>query len=222
MDCKYIENKVWLYVEGDLDHRKHEAATQHIRCCQQCAGLVEEARSSQEWLRSCKPGRFDEAFMDSVRRGARQRIAEQKSSRLEFAAMFSRVNWKPLIIACPVLLLICWVGFHRVIRTRSNSPNSTPVAVNDGSAPKHVGNKPDRLTENIVLVKDRSIKHHKRIPKRVEPAPGVSVGARGEILASVETYQPPMRIEIQTADPNVRIIWFASPGDGPVPFGPEK
>src|SRR5262245_46302643 len=120
MDCKYVADKVWLYVEGDLQPRKQQIVARHIASCRDCAGLVEEAAKSQEWLKSREPERFDDAALDGIRTGARQKIAELAIRRFKPLGVFDRLDWKPLIIACPVVLLIFLIALHLALETAQN------------------------------------------------------------------------------------------------------
>jgi len=225
MDCKYITDKVWLYVEGDLQPTKQQMVTRHIASCRQCAGLVDEVIKSQQWLKSREAERFDDAALDSVRSGARQRIAELQGGRFRSLGMFGRLNWKPLIIACPILVLMCCFAAYWILDTRRISSVPRSIARNDGySQDKHENGavRPDIGVRGAAKVPVES--HHKRrISRRTRPAPPGNSRVQDNLMANDETYQwPPLRIEIQTEDPNVRIIWFASPGDAPVPSGPDK
>jgi hypothetical protein len=72
-------------------------------------------------------------------------------------------------------------------------------------------------------LKDKDVvQHRRRVKKRVEQARPAEAEDAAMLAASGESYAAPLRIEIQTEAPNVRIIWFASPGDGSVPMGPDK
>jgi anti-sigma factor RsiW len=224
MDCKYVADKVWLYVEGDLGKRQHQAVTRHVASCRQCAGAVEEARDSQEWLKSFEPARFDEGFMADVRNRARNKVAEVESSRLRSVRTFARLNWKPLIIACPSLLLVCWFAVRWASENRRNYGDASPGARAD-VFPRKQGDKTSDAAAIVGSgkIKDQVVAQHRhRIKKRVEAAIPGKVEDRDLVSASRLTSAPPLRIEIQTEDPNVRIIWFASPSDGSVPFGPER
>jgi len=225
MDCKNIANKIWLYVEGDLTPRKQRLVTRHIASCPECDGLVEEARNSQKWLRSSEPEPFDDAALELVRRGARRKIAELRISRFRYLIEFARLNWKPLIIACPVTLLICWLAVHLVLDTRPDPRQPGQALESDAprpdGVPHDVGPSPDVTKPPSVRYAD--VTHHRRrITRHVHAAPPANFANSGELVASSDMHRPPLRIEIQTQDPDIRIIWFASPGDGSAPIAPDK
>jgi hypothetical protein len=225
MDCRDIANKIWLYVEGDLTARKQSLVTRHIASCPDCAALVEAATNSQQWLRSNEPEPFNDAVLDHVRRGARQKIAELRTSRFRYLIEFARLNWKPLIIACPVTLLICWLALHLVLDTRPDPRQPGQALESDGPRPggvRHdVGPSPDVTKPPSVRYAD--VTHQRRrITRHVHAAPPANLANFGELVASSDMHRPPLRIEIQTQDPDIRIIWFASPGDDSAPFGPDK
>jgi|SRR5215831_5852680 len=223
MDCKHIANKVWLYVEGDLKPREHERVTRHIASCPECEGLVREVTESQLWLKSSETERFDDAVLDNVRRGARQKIAEMADARFGWLGFYARLNWKPLILACPAMLLMCWLAVHSVFYKNRNRAAPGQVADGRGYSPKKV---PDTTTISDIASgigsKDRiPVGRKRRRPRLVGPEPGLE--SRSQLATSRETRESaPLRIEIQTEDPNVRIIWFASPGDGTVLSRPDR
>lgn len=226
MDCKYVADKVWLYVEGDLQPNKQQIVTRHIASCCRCAGLVDDVTNSQQWLKSREPERFDDAALDSIRSGARQKIAELAGGHFKSLGVFDRLNWKPLIIACPALLLMCWYGAHWILETRRNSSGADPVARNDGYMQKLDEHRTAVQPDNGVAAKvnDPVARIHKRrVIRRIRPARPVDLPDKHNLMAKDETYKvPPLRIEIQTEDPNIRIIWFASLGDAPVSTGPDQ
>src|SRR5215469_2391672 len=225
MDCRDIENKIWLYVEGDLTPRKQSLVTRHIASCPECAALVETATNSQQWLRSNEREPFDDAVLDQVRRGARQKIAELRTSRFQHLIEFARLNWKPLIIACPVTLLICWLALHLVLDTRPDPRQQGQALESDGSGRGRVGHDvgPSTDVTKPPGVRYSDVAHHRRrISRPVHAVPPASLANSGELVASSDMHRPPLRIEIQTQDPDIRIIWFASPGDDSAPLGPGK
>lgn len=228
MECKYVKEKVWLYVEGDLKQKELGAVERHVAFCPDCAGLVEEVRDSQAWLRSSEPASFDEAFLASVRRGARAKIADCQTSRLQCAAMWAQVNFKPLILACPSLLLVCWLGLHWANERDRNARSSGSGTTSDAMARKEDEKTAVATPPGNRDVKERAVGGRtRRVRKRVHQAPPDEVedeatqAASATQAANHDTYSVPLRIEIQTEDPNVRIIWFA-PGDGSAAAEPEN
>jgi anti-sigma factor RsiW len=225
MDCRDIANKIWLYVEGDLTPRKQSLVARHVASCPECAALVEAATNSQQWLRSNEPGPFDDAVLDQVRRGARQKIAELRTNRFQYLIEFARLNWKPLIIACPVTLLICWLALHLVLDTSREPRQLVQALESDGSGR---GGVRHNVGPSIDVTKPPSVRYagvthlRRRIARHAHGGPPAKLADPGELIANGETSRPPLRIEIQTQDPDIRIIWFASPGDGSAPFGPDK
>jgi hypothetical protein len=222
MECRYVKERVWLYVEGDLKQKAQQAVTRHVASCRNCAGLVAEARESQAWLRSSEPAPFDEAFMASVRKGARERIGTCQASRFQYAAMWVRVNLRPLVLACPSLLLVCWLAVHWVTEGRRNYGGAGLGTTADVVARK----EGEKITVAAPLV-GGSVKqsvigqHRRRVKQRVKQVPQDKI-EDVPTQATIDASALPLRIEIQTEDPNVRIIWFAFPGDGSVSTGPDK
>jgi len=221
MDCKYVENKVWLYVEGDLKANKLQALARHIASCGGCARLVQDARDSQEWLRSCEPEHIDDALLDSVREGVRLKIADLERSRFQFVRVFAELNWKPLIIACPVIVLVLLVALHFSLLPKPNPQHQILVVESNRSMPGMVPVETHNQPEDVAAPHRARARHQRHAIKRNQAQP-LRLKDERDLVAADQSYKAPLRIEIQTQDPNVRIIWFASPGDGSAPFGPDK
>jgi hypothetical protein len=224
MDCKHIANKVWLYVEGDLKPREQQRVARHIASCRQCTGLVREVTDSQLWLKSSETERFEDVVLDNVRRGARQKIVEMGDARFGWLGFFARVNWKPLILAVPVIVLMCWLAVHWLSDKKRNSTAPGQVAESGSYLPNNTQDKPDISDPAAGTGSSyRMPGHHKRRAGRLTGLEHSKSETRNQLAAIRETSQPaPLRIEIQTEDPNVRIIWFTSPGDGAVLSGPDR
>src|SRR5262249_30638747 len=160
--------------------------------------------NSQQWLKSREPERFDDAALDSVRRGARQKIAELQGGRFRSLGMFRPLNWKPLIIACPIFLLMCWSAAHWILDTRRDSSGPGSVARIDGDMQKEDENRTDARPDNAVGVRAKDPgerPHRRRSARRIRPAHSSDLRDQDSLQARGETYQvPPLRIEIQTED----------------------
>jgi hypothetical protein len=222
MNCSRIEELIPLYVECDLESDEAGRVSAHVETCGSCSALVAEYESSQAWLRVNTLPDFDEAMLEDMKRGVMRGIDEARE-RPSFFGFFARPLMPSrafaavaalLIIFAAVALYIYW-GKSSAVSNESNLAHDTSTTE---KAPEPDDLKPAQVANSIV----RS-NRVKRYPGRVygrnrsgerpkfdrviRPETDNTVAQK---TADVPTETEEMtRIEIQTGDPNIRIIWFS-------------
>jgi predicted anti-sigma-YlaC factor YlaD len=211
MNCTAIQDLAPLFVEGDLPRRKAERVRRHVEGCPACRTLIEDFRSSQHWLRTSAAPVVDGAALDELRRAVWRQIETQpRPSRtwlgIERAwATLRRWASQPAVAAVAVMVVV--VGSVALSRmdglggTRLG-PSAT-VASPDGEGQLEMADDPE-----MAEASDDS----ERILAQASPdevAEGEGDGAEGR------ADEDAVRVEFQTHDPDVRIIWFASSANQP-------
>jgi anti-sigma factor RsiW len=227
MDCRRIETLIPLYVEGDLGREQADRVRSHLSRCGACALVAAEYEASQAWLRSYAPPEFDDAFYGEMRGAVMAGIEEEKDRRGFFQLFAPRLNARLVFASTAALLVVAAaLAFYAsrgpsgpvkqaeemassttgeaetaataqggVIQATDEKPalknHSTPGSAATSSVPRHSRRKKETV-ENVVTN-----------PRENEAA----------LSANVPSAEGPLRIEIQTADPTVRIIWIASKTD---------
>lgn len=235
MNCKQIDELLPLYAGRDLDEKRARLVSDHLQICPACALVADEYRDSVELTQHFAPPVFADNVYASVRRQVLQHIEDEPTAPL-LPQMFS--SWfRPRMAWAAASALIIAFGFfalYLIVRrpaevqpvaenhpavTEQAGPTTTPPRANPespGTAPKPAENKRRRRT----LVN--------RSPLLAAQAPGSSSPA-AEILPKLHDpeaanslsaddaapSQSPLRVEMQTKDPNIRIIWFTQSNPKP-------
>jgi len=214
MNCRRIEKLIPLYVECDLESDEAGRVSAHLQTCESCGTLVAEYEASQSWLRSNTLPDFDEAMLDDMRRGVMRGIDEARE-RPSFFGFFARPLMPGRAFAAVAALLIIFAAFALYIYLgRSSAVSNDEKLASDIVAPEDVST-PGGLKQNPVApphpVKRYTGKEHGRSrPKfdRVIMPETDSTVAQKTVDVPTNTEEM-TRIEIQTGDPNIRIIWFS-------------
>jgi anti-sigma factor RsiW len=230
MNCRRIQKLIPLLAGGDLAENRAKSVRIHLEACAGCARLAEEMSASREWLQVNSSPTLEEEVFIEIRSDVLKTIAQRGwlRRRLFFA------DWRVVRIAAVASLLLAATGiglyahFHTpvgdaqsgeqraTLDPRAPVDHETPlVTAGLPDAPRKVnGNKPRRSGSQVAMTG-----HAQKIePERVADeryAPGETVvdvaeetsGGGPSDLASPPTGLT--RIEIQTQDPNIRIIWFS-------------
>lgn len=219
MKCTHIEKLLPLFVENDLDERQIRLIADHLESCISCRSLSEQYAESQGWLRASPAFAFSEktdaALRDSIRREiAADRKPDSRWSAWGFKSAFA-------FSATAAILLGMGLSFWR------SKPEPKPIARSKGTIeqPNVSPTRADSWSNAGAILSEKRGQQHRPVrqsPPRIEavqlpPAPSfrplliLSDHAAALDIAMVQPGSPPemLRIEIQTDDPNIRIIWFA-------------
>lgn len=192
MNSPHVLEHLPLWVEGDLGESETAVIDGHLAECSACREAAEDLRRSQAWLREAMASPFEARDRDRLRRAVMDRI------RAEAALPPSpRFLTRPaLLAACAASLLVASLAWW-LPRDRGQAPTMVRVA----PAPDGTLGPSGRTPQPITAV------------PRISPSPQIRVTqARIAPVPTHETESPPSepaRIEFQTADPTIRIIWLA-------------
>ncbi len=239
MNCERIEQLIPLYVGDDLDGGAAEVVRSHVGACSNCRLEVEQYQESQGWLRSCGP-EFDEAALSRFKRGVMSEIdgANRRSRWLWSRFSGAQVAFASLFILLAVIAAATYAGLHKARQDREAqarqelTPERTPEPAPDA---KGVVAKKAPEVEQTVKGGKRGTSDGRGLPDwRTKGQPdftdaqwrkghtdgiGSSAGSREPTIVSragqgastgSSPTAAPVRIEIQTSDPSIRIIWFAT------------
>lgn len=234
MNCRRIEELIPLYVGGDVDRRLSGEVQSHLKTCGGCAELAAEYEAGRNWL-SGAPPEFDEALLADVKRGVMKELENAKRQTGLFELMseaIARALVRPAVAAGLLLAVLSaltlWfyaekngstpptqavvpeerVAPERVARDSDGDPapgaKEQPQGISVNHQPRAVNVSSNRRRRSIGVTTEQAMTTEQAITKIAEPkneAPAPSAFA-------VDS-DGMLRIEIQTVDPNIRIIWFA-------------
>lgn len=239
MNCRRVEKLIPLYVEGDLESRSRERIASHLAWCGRCNWLADEFRESQSWLRATRPPEFDEAFLGSFKAEALQLIAETNAKPSLLASLIQQWSRRQvfalagamLIIVAVVVFYVYQAGTSRRLHVaeETGTPENKVTLPTDSKPAPHSTRDTKLATGAGLKASQRSTLHGGVNARAGRPAPSrettesrvstqisrLGRSGSGSFEPTVEPSgngddTPPMlRIEMQTGDPNIRIIWFA-------------
>ncbi|MFL6214691.1 MAG: anti-sigma factor family protein [Blastocatellia bacterium] len=231
VNCKRVEEWIPLYVEGDLRESQANDLRAHAQTCEACGALMAQYEQSQAWLRVNATPTFDESFVDTIRAGVMREISAINLRRpfVERVREWIAPRRFALVTAALMLIFIALAAFVYLSRSRSNHQvavtaklmpappvekkvegTPTPTAVSGDQNPQPKRRTPRRAVPMLAG-------HSRRIAPRIETTPGnalaqtqpAALPAAPIDSSNATPKEEKLRIEIQTADPTIRIIWFA-------------
>jgi hypothetical protein len=224
MNCRRIEELIPLYVGGDVDRRLSGEVQSHLKTCGGCAELAAEYEASRNWL-SGAPPEFDEALLADVKRGVMSELENAKPQAGLFELMseaIARALLRPAVAAGLLLVVFGLLTLWLYAEKQGSTPLTQAVDSEDKVAPERVARDPHVNAKE--LPHRVAVNHHRRAFDASSNRRQRSIGVTGEqaitqIAEATNEAQSPsavavdsdgmLRIEIQTVDPNIRIIWFA-------------
>lgn len=217
MNCRRIQELIPLFIEGDLKAGKAGPVRSHLEGCPDCAQVASEYRGSQQWLKSYTPPDFEESFFDGLRRGVHREIDATNSRAFRFRRLLALSPASFALASVAVFGLFFGLAFYLWPDVSDETP---PYLLGDAGIPQLPGldaGAPSDIDWKLPAA-DPSIDSRAERPRRQRRGGGPGMISRGP-NPSLEPVEPlaveaapsreVLRIEFQTGDPNIRIIWFA-------------
>ncbi len=221
MNCKQAEELLPLYVSDDLAEKRARLVTQHLQNCNACAVVLDEHRQAHRLLQVVGPQNFGEGDFNAIRQEAWRRIkakSPQPALTQLIAGWFSpRIAWAA---AAAVMILAVIGGIYFVTKRNPEKRDAAvlpaPIEYPVVPAPQSNEKPPARQAYNSKPGRG-GIKYRSRV--RSEAPESIAAKVRPPASVKPNESGPPVtqnssrltRMEIQTRDPNIRIIWFAQP-----------
>jgi hypothetical protein len=228
MNCTRAEKLLPLHAAGDLAGRSERAVSAHLIACDECRGLAAEFERSRSWLGGAAAEfgpEFEEEFFADLRSAVRREVAREGRQSEPRSAFALLPGWKPLVAALLRLLvgsLLTYRSFDRrrpsgaqdkqFVRDWVGKPGKPTSPDEVATRPNHprptrpqTGHKRARAARPPEP--ERGVDGLSARATRPEPAAAPDEGERAAPPDSAELPET-LRIELQTADPNIRIIWF--------------
>jgi anti-sigma factor RsiW len=235
--CTQIEDLLPLYVEGDLDRETETGVRSHLSACRTCAALAEEFTASQQWLHSYSPPDFDSDSFAASRRAVLEQASRRGRSWVMFArslAPMPRLAMAMLVIAILAGVIVATITLTRSPRSASdrsalqaNAPRDetgvAPSKEKEGEEPQKafvpVQIPPTNRPQDRKTPADKAIQSVIRLAALAPPVrPPLGSALDSSFEQSIAGGLGPsdadpadtemLRIEIETGNPEIRIIWF--------------
>jgi putative zinc finger protein len=236
LNCKRTARMISLYLAGDLVGAPEREVAAHLAACDGCRRLADEFSQSRSLLtQACAPPEFGAEFYSGIRHAV---LGEIASNQILAKPSLLRPRWL-YATAFAAMVIVSVVMLQHFVSTRRQPPRDVARAprVIDQATPSSsevpLPRKKHELTgKQSVLApasphgRSRHFAEMEQPDALVAQAPRVG-GAQIEPAmqsstslgpVALETSSQISRIEIQTADPNIRIIWL-SPRESREPDG---
>jgi Putative zinc-finger len=221
MSCDLAGKLVPLYVESDLSPRRMARVRRHLEGCLACRALLEEYRASQRWLHAARTPEIGGAALEGLRRAVWQRIAALPA-RSALERRLDRV-WAGLRRWAAQPAMAALVVFAVVAGSLTLSGVTRPAGRAEPGAAQQIGERAghpgDGLVGDDAWLGEHAPGDGDDLPEPMLAQASFEDGAEdgepgdrgdGDERGAASEAVP---VEIQTRDPNVRILWFAPAGD---------
>jgi hypothetical protein len=226
MNCKRVEELIPLYAGGDTGPRETGEVRLHLSGCTSCAALAAEYETSRAWLSAAPgelPGELDEALIADMKRGVMRELQEPDSRPFLFEVIrsaFAGLASQPAV-AVALLLIVFGVLTLWLYRAKPTAPEQARVTSGsrDSSGSNvepptkaHEKVKPTHLGKNAIAGSNHNNSPNTRravVAQRTVVQDTKRTGETHTPLAAAVQTSGMLRIDIQTDDPSIRIIWFA-------------
>jgi len=236
MHCRRVQKLIPLHVDSDLPAGAANRVASHLEWCGACNWLADEYKESQGWLRSHTPPEFDEAALNDFKHGVMNRVAARNAGPSLVASLAQHWTRRPLMaLAAGLLIVLGMVALYiyqarAKINTSVIAQEAKPPPSNEHASPPTIGPEAAPGATLGGLSVSQNISHRLRVRDRrqnltshavertvaahsngiTEPVAAIEQRLSSDNAnASKDVSQDKLRIEIQTGDPNIRIIWFA-------------
>jgi len=233
MNCRRVQKNLPLYVEGDLDFRTAAKIELHLEQCGRCNWLADEYKESQTWWSSDDLPEFDDARLSAIKSDVLVQIDQAAQNRSLLAALGAYFSRRYVFALAAAILILSAAAVLYVYQQRGKVNRNDVVADAESTSDRESSSDAgDNKSGNVA-----SSNNSEGAPKRRDRSqiggsihrsrtlkPSIDRGVdeqRSLNATSFETVPAPslhtssrrdpnvLRIEIQTSDPKIRIIWFA-------------
>jgi len=239
MLCTHAEKLIPLLAGDDLPAREADALRRHLKSCSNCRRLAAEFEESRDWLRGFAAPQFDDVELNDMRDSVLRDIGRIENRAQWLQWIVPGLNLRFAASMAMLLLIVFVTTYtHRGRRPRIAPGKDDVVKTNQGSDQKDSTNGAQRNGEGFKVNPSPVPARRpplKRIP-RIDGNPGVkpvqlpdlavvnapivtptiNIGSvfdlppdAGMMMDDAIFNREVTRIEFQTADPNIRIIWLA-------------
>ena len=239
MNCKQIEKLLPLYVGHDLDAQSERLVTAHVESCSACSIAAGEYRQTRELLQEFALPVFSEDVYAGIRQDVWRQIESESRTRSWWEDMFALFHPRlATAVATAVLIAVSAFGIY-FIANRLSRPNQTagtvpfvnpkaenkeepsgspkektsvlPVTSNETPGARLAVRRPtrQRIHRNVIPESQDSLALANSSPSPTVYTPIDPDNSARTDESTDNDSKNTLRMEIQTKNPNIRIIWFS-------------
>ena len=225
MNCKNVEPLLSLYVGRDLEEEHSRLVAAHLQTCTKCALAADEYAGAGQLLHGYEPPFFSDEIYAGIREQVLNEIERESHapvrpgifSQLFLALVQPRMRW----ITAAVLLAISVTVLYLSRKPLRQLPNEQQAAVRTVE-PNQAESRPDLRSENSNgSAGSSSLSRKQQVRTATTRRPITSkretndrVVQRTVSVSQSSSTPAPLRVEMQTSDRNIRIIWLSGQRPG--------
>ena len=239
MNCKQVEKFLPLYEGREVSARRAQLITEHLAECASCTEAARDYDDARELMHTVEAPTFGDDFYADIRRNVWRKIeAESRPSLI--AAMTAWLQPGFIWTAAALLVAVSVAGVYFAAKRLTPRPDvhasvpevlvptEKPLSENHGGSFSNPDKKPEPRRQADLPRRER---RQGRIVAPDRPNPTVAYSSDAQVMR----IEPPstiigtdnldfnsgssskiLRMELQTRDPNIRIIWFTQREPKPV------
>jgi Putative zinc-finger len=239
MNCTDFEQQIALYVGGDLSEKELIKVEKHLAICAHCTGFMVELQESQLSLAKFGQIDIPEVVFTNLRASVLAEIAvkNEKVTWWKQIVNFS-YGWRYALVTSFVAIIIALPAYFLLLSSTSGTQQNVKSIIEDVNKEKTTlptNNTKEQFINDLTKVENqvtkisnsqskRDVKYSYRINKISKINREInSVNNNQEIvqttnldnntlsdLAVTTTTETQVKMEIQTSNPNIRIIWLVN------------
>ncbi|HWQ34140.1 MAG TPA: zf-HC2 domain-containing protein [Blastocatellia bacterium] len=228
MKCEKFELLIALQAEGDLPPQETTKVEAHLSACPACREFAAELQVSQAAVCLLSQTEFSEAIRADLRRSVMNQISVRPAGPNFWSRLFRPLNWQFAALAAALALLFVSAVFYlsrpdpqpvsNIQHPNEPVPDVQPVTAHDTGTQQA---RFDKLRHHRSAARARFVKAPEfearnqmaavaKLPEtETVPEPG-PMNPAAEAAPAPANDEQRIRMEIQTRDPNIRIIWLVN------------
>lgn len=226
-----------LYAGNDLEDTRATLVSEHLRSCAECSLSADEYRETMQMFGQFTPPPFDETVYAGIRQYVLHEIEQESAGptlrQLVANLLGQRLTWA---VAASLMLAVCAFTIY-FLATRTSRPQVADNHTIDRSEQPEMiatpgpqiditGKNKDVKTTTAASIGRKYLPQRKNlaaVPNRVnslrhaaDKRPKIDAAFPAANNLAVFPARDPaatdltLRVEMQTKDPNIRIIWFSN------------
>lgn len=218
LNCKRASRNVPLFVAGDLSGDLNREMVNHLAICKECDRLAHEFRKSNSLLtEACALPEFDAQFYDEIRNNVLAKITRDGMlSRPRFGHRWIYASAFALMLVAFAVMFVRGRATQNapqdMVSTIRTAPNTASNQEPESASSLQSKDLPRKSQRPSISQKPVRMTLSRPTSQQFQSARNLSAPSGGPQVSPSElaSASEVSRIEIQTSNPNIRIIWLVA------------
>lgn len=223
LNCKRAGRSVPLFVAGDLSGDLNREMVNHLAICEECGRLAQEFRESNSLLtEACALPEFGAQFYDQIRNKVLDKInRDGMSSRPRFGQRWILASAFALMLIASGVMFVRWRAAHEapqdLASTTQIAGETRASQAPESASPLQSKDLRRKFQRPQKPIRQTTLTHP--TSQQFQSARNLAASSGGPQVSpsKLASASEVSRIEIQTSNPNIRIIWLVAANKRGVP-----